>query len=235
MPSRTKNDDKNDDNEEEYDQQTIEIIQLTQSLDKALQDQEIEPEGLNPQRNEIYTDYFEQLLSVLDNHDTTTHNNPSSSDFLVDLLSRMKDELTMTATSYKKLYESSVTFGIQKALKARHERDELKSNIRILEDEKQSLLDQNDFLLRKVQVLEQKVKYCRCGSNIGGCNTTMTTSTTATTAGVPSTTSTASITAKDEDDDGATHITANTITLQLQQLLQRRRKSIRKMKKDNKK
>lgn len=134
-------------------QQSLEIIQLSQSLDQALKDHQIEPDGLNPLRNGLYTDYFEQLLTLLDEYDECSD--------LVLLLSRFKDELTMTSASYKKLYESSVTFGIQKALTAQREKDDLKAKIQVLQEQEKSLQDQNEFLLRKIDVLEEKVQQCR--------------------------------------------------------------------------
>lgn len=122
-----------------------EAIEITQSLDTELKDRQLDPDGLNPQRNELYKECFEQLISSL----------PNCCD-LANLLSRIKDELTMTSDSYKKLYESSVTFGIRKALAARHENENLLSKNTALTNENIYLKEQNDYLLRKISVLEQK-------------------------------------------------------------------------------
>jgi dynein light intermediate chain len=132
-------------------EQRLDIVELSQYLDKALKDQNLDPDGLNPQRNELYKECFEQLIFTLDDdgdNDNSFH--------LATLLSRLKDELTMTSDSYKQLYESSVTFGIRKALAARHENEDLRSKNKALHDDNVSLKEQNDYLLRKVSVLEQK-------------------------------------------------------------------------------
>ncbi len=122
-----------------------EVIGIAQSLDSALKAKNFDPDGLNPQRNELYKECFEQLISSLQNCPD-----------LANLLSRIKDELTMTSDSYKKLYESSVTFGIRKALTARHENENLMSKNKSLSNENAYLKEQNEYLLRKISVLEQK-------------------------------------------------------------------------------
>ncbi len=126
----------------------LDVVKLTKSLDEELEDQELDPNGLSPQRNDIYTEYFDRLIALLDDEHECTE--------VAHLLSRIREEMFMTATSYKKLYESSVTFGIQKALAARHENENLRGMNKALQDENISLKDHNGYLLRKISILEQR-------------------------------------------------------------------------------
>lgn len=181
------------------------ISELIQSLDDDLKDQGLDPNGLNPQRNDVYNDYFERVITALqdyeydngengdcddDNEDLyeDMKHNIGNSSFatsktckignidntgipnmigITTLLSRIKDELTMTANSYKKLYESSVTFGIQKALTARRENEDLRVENKQLKDDCKLLKDQNEYLLRKICILEEQQQ-----QNTTGLNTT---------------------------------------------------------------
>lgn len=62
------------------------------------------------------------------------------------LLLRVRDELSTACDTYKTLYESSVTFGIQKVLGMRHEKENYVSRIYDLEREKKELLGQVKLL-----------------------------------------------------------------------------------------
>ena len=62
----------------------------------------------------------------------------------------------MTASSYKKLYDSSVTFVIQKALTARRENEELRGENKKLQEGCKLLKEQKEYLLRKVSILEEQ-------------------------------------------------------------------------------
>ena len=57
------------------------------------------------------------------------------------LLSRIRDELNMTSDCYKKLYESSVSFGLNKAIAARHQNEKLHAKIDEKLKEKMNLLE----------------------------------------------------------------------------------------------
>lgn len=126
----------------------LDVLKLTKSLDDELEDQELDPNGLSPQRNDIYIEYFDRLIVLLDDEYDCTE--------VAHILSRIREEMLMTANSYKKLYESSVTFGIQKALAARHENENVRGMNKALQDENISLKEQNDYLLRKISILEQR-------------------------------------------------------------------------------
>lgn len=122
--------------------------QIGLSLDKQLEDADLDPVGLSPKRNELYVEHFDSLIQRFYDDDDTSD--------IANLLSRIKDELSMTANSYRKLYESSVTFGLQKALTARHENEDLRTENKALQLENTSLKDRIDYLSRKLSILECK-------------------------------------------------------------------------------
>uniref|UniRef100_A0A8B9PRU2 Axonemal dynein light intermediate polypeptide 1 n=1 Tax=Apteryx owenii TaxID=8824 RepID=A0A8B9PRU2_APTOW len=65
------------------------------------------------------------------------------------LLLRVRDEIQMTIAAYQTLYESSVAFGMRKALQAEQGKSDMEKRIAELEEEKQEL---------EKQVNEQKAK-----------------------------------------------------------------------------
>lgn len=58
------------------------------------------------------------------------------------LLLRVRDEARMTIAAYETLYESSIAFGIRKALMAEHKRSALESTIKQLTMAKKELQNQ---------------------------------------------------------------------------------------------
>ena len=58
------------------------------------------------------------------------------------LLLRVRDEARMTIAAYETLYESSIAFGIRKALMAEHKRAALESTIKQLTMAKKELQNQ---------------------------------------------------------------------------------------------
>ena len=51
------------------------------------------------------------------------------------LLLRVRDEIRMTLTAYQALYESSVAFGMRKALMAEQKKSELKAKVRKFDED----------------------------------------------------------------------------------------------------
>ena len=98
-----------------------------------------------PERHELYKDCFDEVVLELTNID------PDEG----ALLSRIRDELNMTSDAYKKLYESSVSFGLTKAIEARHQNEKLHDKIDEILQEKMVLLDQNEYLKRKLSVVQK--------------------------------------------------------------------------------
>jgi len=62
------------------------------------------------------------------------------------LLLRVRDEARMTVSSYETMYESSIAYGIRKALMAEQRRTELEAKIKSLDNAKADLFQQIDNL-----------------------------------------------------------------------------------------
>lgn len=63
---------------------------------------------------------------------------------------RVRDEIKMTIQAYQTLYESSIAYGMRKALMAEQKKNEMNSTIKQLEDT-------CDELTREVERLEQEI------------------------------------------------------------------------------
>jgi len=109
----------------------IDFTALRESLDNSLKDQNLSETGLCPERHELYNDCFDDMIFELANVDSEQG----------ALLSRIRDELNMTSDCYKKLYESSVSFGLNKAIAARHQNEKLHAKIDEKLKEKMNLLE----------------------------------------------------------------------------------------------
>ena len=92
---------------------------LSESLDQRLKEHNLGSTGLCPERHEVYKDCLDEVVLEVTNID------PDQG----ALISRIRDELNMTSDAYKKLYESSVSFGLTKAIEARHENEKLHAKI----------------------------------------------------------------------------------------------------------
>jgi dynein light intermediate chain, axonemal len=66
------------------------------------------------------------------------------------LLVRVRDEIKMTIQAYQTLYESSIAYGMRKALQAEQAKAEMLIKIQNIEDECADLEDKVDELKRKI-------------------------------------------------------------------------------------
>jgi dynein light intermediate chain len=72
------------------------------------------------------------------------------------LLLRVRDEIRMSIAAYQTLYESSVAFGMRKALQAEQGKTDMETKIRDLEEEKRGL-DQTVLELKaKCEAIEKR-------------------------------------------------------------------------------
>ena len=84
------------------------MIILQEELDKKLQERQARETGICPIREELYSQAFDELIRQ------TTINCAERGFLLV----RVRDEIKMTIQAYQTLYESSVAYGMRKALQA---------------------------------------------------------------------------------------------------------------------
>ncbi|KAG8143002.1 hypothetical protein E2320_000303 [Naja naja] len=72
------------------------------------------------------------------------------------LLLRVRDEIRMTIAAYQTLYESSVAFGMRKALQAEQGKSDMEKKIAELEDEKRDLERQVNEQKAKCEAIEKR-------------------------------------------------------------------------------
>ena len=72
------------------------------------------------------------------------------------LLLRVRDEIRMTIAAYQTLYESSIAFGMRKALQAEQGKADMEARIKQLEAEKKDLERQVQELKAKAEAIEKR-------------------------------------------------------------------------------
>ncbi|XP_039974367.1 axonemal dynein light intermediate polypeptide 1 [Xiphias gladius] len=115
------------------------VVHLEELLDTKLQQRQARETGICPVRRELYSQCFDELIRQV------TINCAERG----LLLLRVRDEIQMTIAAYQTLYESSVAFGMRKALQAEQGKADMEKRIADLENDKQDL---------KKQMNEQKAR-----------------------------------------------------------------------------
>ena len=72
------------------------------------------------------------------------------------LVLRVRDEIRMTIAAYQTLYESSIAFGMRKALMAEQRKAEMETQIKSLESETSDLEKQVQELNTRCSAIEQR-------------------------------------------------------------------------------
>jgi hypothetical protein len=107
----------------------LDVIALQEQLDLKLTQRQSRETGICPVRRELYTEAFDELIR----HVTINCAERGL------LLLRVRDEIKMTIAAYQTLYESSVSFGMRKALQAEQGKMDLEKRIVEVEEEKKGL------------------------------------------------------------------------------------------------
>ena len=97
----------------------VDVINLQYELDKKLQNRQARETGICPMREELYSQCFDELIRQI------TINCAERGFLLV----RVRDEIKMTIQAYQTLYESSIAYGMRKALMAEQKKNEMQTNI----------------------------------------------------------------------------------------------------------
>ncbi|CAD8054003.1 unnamed protein product [Paramecium sonneborni] len=108
------------------------VILLQENLDKKLQQRQARETGICPIREELYAQCFDELIRQI------TINCAERGLLLV----RVRDEIRQTIQAYQTLYESSIAFGMRKALQAEQRKTDYNNKIKQLETECQDLTKQ---------------------------------------------------------------------------------------------
>jgi dynein light intermediate chain len=118
-------------------------------LDKKLQERQARETGICPIREDLYAQAFDELIRQ------TTINCAERGFLLV----RVRDEVKMTILAYQTLYESSVAYGMRKAMQAEQNKAEklnkLASLQRICAEEEEKIADLKQIIRDKLQDEQQ--------------------------------------------------------------------------------
>ncbi|KAG5477974.1 hypothetical protein LSCM4_05370 [Leishmania orientalis] len=123
----------------------LDVIRLQEQLDTLLADRQARETGVCPIREELYGQVFDELIRQV----------TISCAERGLLLLRVRDEIRMTLDAYRSLYESSIAFGMRKALHAEQAHVELEARVRALEREKADLQRQVEELVEECARIEQ--------------------------------------------------------------------------------
>jgi len=121
------------------------VINLQEDLDRCLQQRQARETGICPIREELYSQCFDELIRQV----TIICAERGL------LLLRVRDEIRMTICAYQSLYESSIAFGMRKALQSeqrRHQQGKKKTNLGIANKE---LKEEIDGLEQKISQFER--------------------------------------------------------------------------------
>ena len=124
----------------------LDVINVQEHLDRKLQERQARETGICPVREELYAQCFDELIRQV------TVNCAERG----LLLLRVRDEMRMTIAAYQTLYESSVAFGMRKALQAEQGKSDMESKIKSLETEKKELERNVQELKAKCEAIEKR-------------------------------------------------------------------------------
>ena len=123
----------------------VDVINLQQDLDNALQKQSARETGICPFREELFSQVFDELIRQI------TINCAERGFLLV----RVRDEIKMTIQAYQTLYESSIAYGMRKALMAEQGKNETQSAINDLEA---ACREREDAIKRQQENIEKLIR-----------------------------------------------------------------------------
>mmetsp|Transcript_234 Transcript_234/g.217 ORF Transcript_234/g.217 Transcript_234/m.217 type:complete len:234 (-) Transcript_234:230-931(-) len=124
----------------------LEVINLQEQLDNQLQQRQARETGICPIREELYSQCFDELIRQI------TINCAERG----LLLLRVRDEAKMRISSYETLYESSIAYGIRKALMAEQKKLEYETKINNLKLSKKDLEVQVENLKKTIEITQQR-------------------------------------------------------------------------------
>ncbi|XP_067931525.1 33 kDa inner dynein arm light chain, axonemal-like [Watersipora subatra] len=129
----------------------LDVVNQQEELDRRLQQRQARETGICPVRRELYSQCFDELIRQV------TINCAERG----LLLLRVRDEIRMTIAAYQTLYESSVAFGMRKALQAEQGKADMERKISELEQDKRDLERQVNELKARCEQIEKRAAELR--------------------------------------------------------------------------
>lgn len=124
------------------------VIQLQRDLDDRLKENCARETGICPIREELFAQCFDELIRQI----TIACSNRGL------LLVRVRDEMRMTIQAYQYLYESSIAYGMRKALQGEQKKKELELSIKTLESSCNNLTKEVDSLEKEIVEIDKNDK-----------------------------------------------------------------------------
>ncbi|CAF0887849.1 unnamed protein product [Brachionus calyciflorus] len=124
----------------------LDVINLQEQLNMRLQQRQARETGICPVRRELFSQCFDELIRQV----------TISCAERGLLLLRVRDEIRMTIAAYQTLYESSVAFGMRKALMAEQGKADMEKKVLELEEDKRDLERQVNELKAKIDQIEKR-------------------------------------------------------------------------------
>jgi len=121
------------------------VINLQEDLDKMLQQRQARETGICPIREELYSQCFDEVIRQV----TIICAERGL------LLLRVRDEIRMTICAYQSLYESSIAFGMRKALQAEQRRNQHNKKMKDLVVANRKLFEEVEELDLKIAQIEK--------------------------------------------------------------------------------
>ncbi|XP_041843413.1 axonemal dynein light intermediate polypeptide 1 [Melanotaenia boesemani] len=122
------------------------VIHLEELLDTKLRQRQAREPGICPVRRELYSQCFDELIRQV----TIMCAERGL------LLLRVRDEILTTIAAYQTLYESSIAFGIRKALQAKKGDVDMGKRVSDLENERNDLIKQLNEQKAKCDEIEKR-------------------------------------------------------------------------------
>lgn len=119
----------------------LDVVNLQEHLNQQLQSRQARETGICPVREELYSQALDELIRQI------TINCAERG----LLLLRVRDEAQMTISAYETLYESSIAFGVRKALVAEQKKMDLAAK-------KKELMETNKELQEQVESLRSSIE-----------------------------------------------------------------------------
>eukprot|EP00696_Hemimastix_kukwesjijk_P010760 gnl/Hemi2/23543_TR7898_c0_g1_i1.p1 gnl/Hemi2/23543_TR7898_c0_g1~~gnl/Hemi2/23543_TR7898_c0_g1_i1.p1 ORF type:complete len:252 (-),score=106.90 gnl/Hemi2/23543_TR7898_c0_g1_i1:93-848(-) len=129
----------------------LDVLKLQEKLDQRLKQRQARETGICPIREELYSQCFDELIRQVTIQCAERG----------QLMHRVREEIRMTINAYRTLYESSIAFGMRKALQAEQGKHELEEKIETLEKENAALekkLVENQNKCDSIQKKEEELK-----------------------------------------------------------------------------
>lgn len=124
----------------------LDVVNLQENLDHQLKARQARETGICPVREELYSQCFDELIRQI----------TISCAERGLLLLRTRDEARMTIAAYETMYESSVAYGIRKALMAEQKRTDLELKIRQLESNQRELISKVESMKATIEAAMSK-------------------------------------------------------------------------------